>query len=194
MARLTLLSVHAALFYCPGDRLSLAELGAARLDGDVVEVGEGFMPADTIETSAARALSLSPLVPATMAATGATAAWVHGAGDRPPAVHHFCRTQPQRLRVMPHRRMTCHDRVLDEDEVELLSGVAVTTPLATATTLLFGATTNPSDEAWLRALLRTDPGLLTRLSEHLTPFRPRPGKRKAEKLLAALLAQEVVTR
>ena len=36
--------------YFAGDRLSLAELACARLDGDVVEIGDAYMPADAVET------------------------------------------------------------------------------------------------------------------------------------------------
>ena len=37
--------------YFPHDRLSPAELSAARLDGHVVELGEGYIPADAVETA-----------------------------------------------------------------------------------------------------------------------------------------------
>ena len=48
--------------HLPGDRLSRAELCAARLDGDVVEIGEAYAPADLVETAALRIASLAPLV------------------------------------------------------------------------------------------------------------------------------------
>ena len=37
------------------DRLSLAELTAARLDGHLVELGEAYIPADAVETLGLRA-------------------------------------------------------------------------------------------------------------------------------------------
>ena len=36
--------------YFADDRLSLAELSAAWLDGDLVELGEAYIPADAVET------------------------------------------------------------------------------------------------------------------------------------------------
>lgn len=194
VARLRLLSVHPALFYRPGDRLTLAELSAARLDGHVVEIGEGYMPADTFETRAARAVSLTPLMPPGSAISGASAAWVHGAGDAAPRIHHFTRTDRARGRVSPDSRLVLHDRALAPDELQQIARIPVTTPLATAITLLFRAARSPSDEEWLRALLRTDPELLQRVQDAPALGRRRPGKRRAEKLLAELLAQDVVTR
>ena len=48
--------------YFADDRLSTAELASARLDGDVVEVGEAYMPADAVETRELRAASLRPMI------------------------------------------------------------------------------------------------------------------------------------
>lgn len=60
--------------YFAGDRLSTAELTAARLDGDVVEIGEAFMPADAVETRELRAASLRSFVRDTLAVTHESAA------------------------------------------------------------------------------------------------------------------------
>ncbi|MGC5083468.1 hypothetical protein, partial [Escherichia coli] len=64
--------------YFPGERLSLAELTAACLDGLLAPIGEGFMPADAVETTWMRARSLAPLVGERWAAVRVSAAWVHG--------------------------------------------------------------------------------------------------------------------
>jgi hypothetical protein len=70
--------------YFAGDRLSTAELARARLDGDLVEVGEAYMPTDAVETRELRAGSLRPMIPAALALTRRVAAWVHGALAEPP--------------------------------------------------------------------------------------------------------------
>ena len=54
--------MHPALFYLPGDRLMQPELSAARLDGHVVEMGEGYIPADVVEGPEARAAALRSLI------------------------------------------------------------------------------------------------------------------------------------
>ena len=41
--------MHPAFLYLPGARLELAELAAAALDGHLVAMGEGFIPADLVE-------------------------------------------------------------------------------------------------------------------------------------------------
>lgn len=72
--------MHPALLYLPGTRLSLPELTAARLDGHVVELGDAYVPADTVEGVDARAASVAAGIPDRMGACGPTAAWIHGAG------------------------------------------------------------------------------------------------------------------
>ena len=44
--------------YFADERLSPAELSAARLDGHLVELGEAYIPADAVETRGLRAGSL----------------------------------------------------------------------------------------------------------------------------------------
>lgn len=177
--------MHPALFYRPGDRLTLPELSAARLDGDVVELGEGYMPADTIEGSAARALSLSPIVPSGTAVSGISAAWVHGAGDLPPAVHHVSRITASRQRITMSPRMVHHERRLPPEEVQQLAGVSVQTPLATAVSLLFTSARSAEDETWLQALVAVSPGLVEAVRSQVLPFGKRPGSHHARRLVDA---------
>ncbi|MEV7630814.1 SAM-dependent methyltransferase [Microbacterium sp. NPDC089318] len=175
--------MHPALFYRPGDRLTLPELSAARLDGDVVEVGEGYMPADTVEGAGARARSLSPLVPPGTAVSGVSAAWVHGAGDVPPAVHHVSRISRSRQRITLSSRVVHHERLLGDDEVQSIADVWVQTPLATAVSLLYSSARDQEDEDWLQALIRATPGLADAVRSHVTPLSRRPGANHARRLL-----------
>lgn len=117
--------------YFIGDRLSLAELTAARLDGDVVELGEAFIPADAVETRALRAGSLTGLLGDTLAATHLSAAWVHGAIPDPPARHTVQRAVPRRLNRFPTRHLVYRDLAVHPDDLESIGGVWVTTPLRT---------------------------------------------------------------
>ncbi|QMU98188.1 SAM-dependent methyltransferase [Microbacterium esteraromaticum] len=186
--------MHPALFYRPGDRLTLPELSAARLDGDVVEVGEGYMPADTIEGAGARALSLSPLVPTGAAVSGISAAWVHGARDAPPGVHHVSRISRTRQRVVISSRVVHHERRLPEDEVQEIAGVWVQNPLATAVSLLFSSAGSAEDTIWLRALIDAAPGLADAVRERVLPLGRRPGANHARRVLDGWADQDVVTR
>lgn len=117
--------------YFVDDRLSLAELTAARLDGDVVELGDAFIPADAIETRGLRAGSLVGLLGDTLAATHLTAAWVHGAIPDPPARHTVQRATTRRLHYTPARIVHYRDLVIDARDLESIGGVQVTTRVRT---------------------------------------------------------------
>ncbi|BDZ38243.1 hypothetical protein [Microbacterium suwonense] len=181
--------MHPAFFYRPGDRLSLPELNSARLDGLVIEVGEGFMPVDTVEAAEARAMSIAELVPAHMAACGPTAAWIHGAGDRPPGIHHVRRTKPTRMRASVSQRVVYHERRAVADDVQVIGGVSVTTVSATALELLFAAALAEVDDPWLRALLLVRPALIGELSDELDRAVRRPGLRRARRIVAAFVEE-----
>ncbi|MGW9626479.1 SAM-dependent methyltransferase [Microbacterium sp. NPDC055521] len=186
--------MYPALFYRPGDRLSLPELSAARLDGDVVEVGEGYMPADTIEGAAARALSLSSLVPPGTAVSGVSAAWVHGAGDAPPRMHHVSRITAGRQRIGPSTRVMYHERRLAGADIVSMAGLWVQTPEATAVSLLLSSARSTEDEIWLHALVRISPGLADAVRARVLPLGRRPGAVHARRILAGWAGQDVVTR
>ena len=112
--------VSAPYLYFTDDRLSHAELSAARLDGDVVEIGEGFMPADAVETPALRALSLRPLARPGLALTHGSAAWVHGVRPEPPTRHHLQRLGDRRTIFIVSARVRFRDgRMPPEHTVEL---------------------------------------------------------------------------
>ena len=81
--------------YFADDRLSLAELSAACLDGDLVELGEAYIPADAVETRGLRAGSLRELLGDSLAATHLSAAWIHGALGEPPVRHTVQRAVPR---------------------------------------------------------------------------------------------------
>ncbi|MBS1698095.1 MAG: SAM-dependent methyltransferase, partial [Actinobacteria bacterium] len=97
--------MHGPFLHLPGERLSLTELSAARLDGDVVELGEAYAPADLVETAVLRAASLAPLTHGIRGAAfaGMSAAWIHGAGDAPPEVHELQSATGRRLRASASR-------------------------------------------------------------------------------------------
>ncbi|UWF76525.1 MULTISPECIES: hypothetical protein [Microbacterium] len=180
--------MHPALFYRPGIRLTLPELTAARLDGHVVEVGEGYMPADTVEGPDARATGIAELVPPRTAACGPSAAWVHGAGDRPPAVHHVRRTSAVRLRTPPSGRVVHHDVLLPPEDVTTIGGIAVATLDACALELALAAPRHPEHVPWLRAVLALSPGVAETVRARIAAHRKHPGRRAALTLLDEVTA------
>lgn len=117
--------------YFADERLSPAELSAARLDGHLVELGEAYIPADTVETRELRAGSLRSLVGETLAATHLSAAWVHGALSDPPARHTVQRAVDRRLHQVLGRRILYRDLRVEPDDLVRICGVWVTTPVRT---------------------------------------------------------------
>lgn len=113
------------------ERLSLAELSAACLDGALVPLGEGFMPADAAETTWMRARSLTPLLGERWAAVRLTAAWVHGGVAAEPGRHHLQRVRDVRVRAGGDPRSVYHDVRLPPDDVSMIAGVPVSTPART---------------------------------------------------------------
>lgn len=153
------------------------------------------MPVDTVEGRDARATSIADLVTPRLAACGRTAAWIHGAGDQPPAVHHVRRVSASRFRSQRSFRVVFHERRLPPEEVMQIAGIAVATPLSAAVEMLFQSVIEHADDRWLRALLLADPGLGCRALAHVEQLPRRPGRRLGLNLLAEIIsAQDVVTR
>lgn len=111
----------------PGDRLSLAELCAATLDGDMVALGEGFVPTDAPETPWLRAQSLAPMLAPAFAATHTLAAWVWGVIAECPSVLTIQRATRHRVNVYPRVRVVYRDGFVGDDDVAWFASVAVTT-------------------------------------------------------------------
>ncbi|GAT73203.1 hypothetical protein [Microbacterium hydrocarbonoxydans] len=178
--------MHPAFLYLPGDRLTQPELCAARLDGHVVELGEAYIPADLVEGAALRAAAVAALILPGSAASGPTAAWIHGAGDAPPTPHHARRAVPQRIRPRPHRRLVFHDTPVPASDVTLLGGVAVTTPLRTMIDLALGQHRDPTLLPWARSLAAARPGLAEEALHVLRSLTRVPGTRAGVAVLERL--------
>ncbi|MFB8147142.1 type IV toxin-antitoxin system AbiEi family antitoxin [Microbacterium sp. NPDC056003] len=176
--------------YFVDDRLSLAELMAARLDGDVVELGDAYIPADAVETRALRAGSLTGLLGDTLAATHLTAAWVHGVLSEPPSPHTVQRAVPRRLHRVPSRRLVYRDLAVDPADLVTVGGVRVTTPVRTLEDLC-----RVGDDAHTRAarLLAMGRGDLVDAAIARLDAGALPHKRGAIVLLRGLAAAEAAT-
>lgn len=176
--------------YFAGRLLSPAELSAACLDGDLVPLGEGFVPADLVETTAVRGASLGPMLGASLAASHLSAAWVLGGIDDPPARHSAQRAVDRRLHHIIDRRLIYHDRAVPAEDLVRVGGVRVTTLARTAADLARA----PGEDH--TAALRTWAGRDRAVTAAgLAWFAERariPHRRRAEALLRAI--QEEVTR
>lgn len=176
--------MHPAFLYLPGVRLDLPELCAAQLDGHLVAVGEAFIPADLVENPGTRASTIATLIPRETAASGATAAWIHGAGDRPPTHHHVRRIVDRRIRPVLDRRVTLHDVYVPESELTVVGGVTVLTPLRTMVDLALGLHRDESLLRWIGALADVFPALAGDAVDALDDFGRVPGKLAGRAALA----------
>jgi hypothetical protein len=180
--------------YFADDRLSRAELSAACLDGDLVELGEAYIPADAVETAALRAGSLARTLGDTLAATHLTAAWIHGALLHQPARHTVQRAVPRRLHVVPDRQLVYRDLSIPSSDLLLVGGVRVTSPVRTMIDLARVGDDDHARAAQLLAGTHTDAvaDAIERLEGGVLPH-----KRKALPILRGLVAgsgQDDVTR
>lgn len=111
--------------------LPLAELCAARLDGEVFAIDEGYSPIDVPSGPLERAASIAHYCQGRLMAEQRTAAWVWGALELPPARHELCASLGARARPAFPIRTSVREVVIDEQGFIVLSGVPVTTPLRT---------------------------------------------------------------
>ncbi len=166
--------------YIPGDRLSAAELAAARLDGDVVEVGEAFIPADALETRELRAGSLRPLVGAALVVTHGSAAWVHGARPDPPRRHSVQRLSATRLPHVLSARLHYRDGRMPPAHAVRFGGVSVTTVPRTVADLVRADLATAADVGIdARAMLDAFPGAAAAAARLLADGGPVSHKRPA---------------
>jgi hypothetical protein len=164
------------------ERLSLAELSAACLDGLLVPLGEGFMPADAAETPWMRARSLSPLLGKRWAAIRLSAAWVHGVIAEEPSPHHVQRAGSTRVRARSDARTVFHDVRLDPADVSVMAGVHVSSPGRTLVDL--ARSDDDADLAVARAWARVDPSTRQAAESWLDRHPRFPHARRAATALA----------
>lgn len=172
----------------PGE-LPLAELCAARLDGELIAVDEGFLVADLPLGPPERASALLGLLPRGTVADRASAAWVHGATPRAPAIHSASIDRRHRLHPPVLSRVRFHEVRMRDADVVVLGGCPVTTPERTLIDL--ARARGGSDPALLRSLAHATgtslEGVLARLEESVALSSRRIA---AERLSAALGAPE----
>jgi hypothetical protein len=173
-----------------GVRLSQAELSSACLDGHLVELGEGFIPADLVESVSVRAASLAAVLGDTLAATHESAAWVLGRMDEPPPRHTVQRAVDRRLHHVVSRRLVYRDVLIPSDDLLDIGGVRVSTIARTLSDLARSA--EPSSQELAVTWSRNAPVEAEAAMEWLASHRSVPGKRDARMLLSR--RQDDVTR
>jgi hypothetical protein len=116
--------------------LPLAELCAARLDGELVAVDDGWAPLDEPDLPAFRAAVTALRAPRPLVIERMSAAWVHGAIAAPPPVAQFCVPLRARIAVIGDHRALVREVRIDDAEIMRFGDVRCTTPVRTAFDLL----------------------------------------------------------
>ncbi|MDY0912080.1 type IV toxin-antitoxin system AbiEi family antitoxin [Rathayibacter festucae] len=168
----------------PG-QLPLAELCAARLDGEVVALDEGFLLADLPLGPAERGAALLAVVPRGTVADRLSAAWVHGAMPAAPPVHSASIDRRNRLHPPMLARVRFHEVRLTDEDVTVLGGCSVTTPERTLIDL--ARTRGSCGDGLLRALAAATATPLERVLERLDGGAPVSGRRIALQRLTGAL-------
>ncbi|MCW4384325.1 hypothetical protein OH146_00900 [Salinibacterium sp. SYSU T00001] len=166
--------------------LPLPELHAARLDGEIYALGEGFASIDEFEQPHLRARSLASMIQPRIIAERATAAWIHGAIPRPPAIHELCVSLAARSRASASRRFVLREVVITPLEVQEIAGVAVTTPLRTAIDLIRDENYGVESERIIRQLLADNRLEVSTLRSEIETRYKLAGKRRALERVALI--------
>lgn len=166
--------------------LPLAELQAARLDGQLIACAGRYVTIDAPDAAEVRAALVHGGRSDRVIVELRSAAWVHGVLPRPPSVPQLCVSVSART----HRGPTAGLREVRFEQGDLVSlgGVLVTSPLRTALDLVRTADDreHSADRGALRELLRAAGVAPRRASELLDARRKLPGKARALRRLDAL--------
>ncbi|MDP3207970.1 MAG: type IV toxin-antitoxin system AbiEi family antitoxin [Rhodoglobus sp.] len=172
--------------------LPLAELLAARLDGEVFAIGRGFAPVDEFDLPSLRAASLSSGLNGRLIAEQHTAAWIWGARVAPPSPHEFCAALDARVAHSLSSWLTVREVMIDAADVVVVGGVQVTTPLRTAIDLARFSSHFDADRRVVAALMHLGDFGLPECVAQLDRRRNLPNKRMAAERLSGVHAIDVI--
>lgn len=108
--------------------LSVAELHAARLDGELYALDERFSPVDEVDTSWQRATALRSVAGSRMVAELRSALWIHGLRAFPPSVHTMCVGRSERVKFRPSPRFAVREMGHVPGDTVEIAGLLVTVP------------------------------------------------------------------
>ncbi|MFE5671810.1 type IV toxin-antitoxin system AbiEi family antitoxin [Agromyces sp. NPDC056523] len=170
------------------DDLPLAELCAARLDGELFRLGGGWCPIDEPDLPALRAAAIGPDRPSPMIIERRSAAWVYGALPRPPQVAEYCVPHESRVAARNDLGHVVREVAIDESDVAEYGGIRCTTVERTVFDLVRDVA---ADEAatidTVRALLTAAPWVRDRVQRRVASAHRLPHRAMALRRLAGAL-------
>ncbi|WP_156891285.1 hypothetical protein [Agromyces subbeticus] len=99
------------------DDLALAELCAARIDGELVVIDEAWAPVDEPDLPSLRASAIGLRAPRTLVIERFSAAWVHDAIPAPPHVAQFCVSRTSRVAVISAPRLVIREVSISDADI-----------------------------------------------------------------------------
>ncbi|MDJ0335212.1 hypothetical protein QMG83_08235 [Salinibacterium sp. G-O1] len=166
--------------------LPVAELWAARIDGELFRLGDCFTPIDEVEQPSHRARAVFSATSDFAAHRGRliaeqlSAAWIWGATGAPPVRHQFCVAMASRTgRDLP-RSISLREVVIEDCDIVILGGCRVTTALRTIIDLArFSETFEGQDARAVSSLMHLSGITLESSVEQMNSRRNLPGKHRA---------------
>jgi hypothetical protein len=166
--------------------LSVAELHAARLDGELYAVDERFSPVDEAETAWLRAAAMRSLAGTRMIAELDSALWIHGLLAHPPAVHTVCVARSDRIKFPPSRRFVLREVTHAAGDTTEIAGLRVTVPGRVLYDLAFAEAADAARHA--NGLIVRWPQLADACARRIADAPNLPGKGVALRRLALWIA------
>lgn len=162
------------------DDLHIAELCAARLDGELFAIDDGWAPVDEPDLPAFRAAVIALRAPRRLVIERLSAAWVHGGLAAPPAVAQFCVPLSSRIAVIADHRAVVREVRIEESEIVEFGGIRCTSLVRTGFDLLREPTLDDDlvDET-VGALIASHEGLGSALRRRLDAAMRLPHKSSA---------------
>lgn len=162
------------------DDLPIAELCAARLDGELFAIDDGWAPIDEPDLPAFRAAVMALRVPRPLIIERLSAAWVHGALAAPPAIAQFCVPLSSRIAVISEHRATVREVRIDGAEIVEFGRILCTSVVRTGFDLLRDPTFDDDPvAAMVGALIAARDGLASGLRRRLDAATRMPHKSTA---------------
>ncbi|GAB3797899.1 hypothetical protein GCM10028798_09610 [Humibacter antri] len=162
--------------------LSLAELHAARLDGELFAIDERFSPVDEVENAWLRARALRSVAGTRMIAELDSALWVHGLLPLAPPIHTMCVPRSDRVKFPPSPRFELREMTHEPGDSVEIAGLRVTVPARIMYDLAFVEREDARVAA--RSILDRHPWLAGECARRIATTPNLPGKGRALRLLA----------
>ncbi|MET0853885.1 MAG: hypothetical protein ABWY30_04595 [Microterricola sp.] len=166
--------------------LSIAELSAARLDGELYPLAEMFCPVDLPPFPAVRAAGLAAELPEHAFVERLSAAWLHGALAEPPRPPQFALPSGIGARPRRPRAYAMRQVVIAERELAVIGGCRVTTPARTLVDVLLDDELSTERAIAVAAAIAATAGL--------SPAAARSALRSRYRLPNTALAEERIRR